>query len=153
MEEDCMEEEVIIKETETGILDIFEALPKDALAGHMEPAAVEVDIRTDLLSLEVVKTLKILQNSKVVMEEVSMQEEAILDPYWFSGPPAMEESWFSAPAMEENFSGPPMEENSIKEAQEEEEDKTSASLQVEKPRRLKMRRIWNRTSWLRPTRR
>ena len=64
----------IIKETETesrpGVLDIFDALPKEALAEDKEPA-LEVDIDTDLLSLAVVQTLTISPHSKVVMEDDS----------------------------------------------------------------------------------
>jgi len=80
------DEDQVIKDTESrpGVLDIF-----DALAEDMEPAV------------------------EVVMEEDTVQEEVILDPYWFSGPPA----------MEENFSGPPAtEENSMEKALLEEED-------------------------------
>ena len=74
----------IITESRPGVLDIFDSLPKDALAEDKEPA-VQVDINTDLLSLAVVQTLTISPHSKVVMEEDSMkdsmEEEVILDPY------------------------------------------------------------------------
>ena len=77
----------IIKETETesrpGVLDIFDALPKDALAEDKEPA-VEVDINADLLSLAVVQTLTISPHSKVVMEEDSMKDSMEEKVSWFS---------------------------------------------------------------------
>jgi len=77
----------IIKETEAesrpGVLDIFDVLPKEALAEDKEPAV------------------------QVVMEEDSMkdsmEEEVILDPYWFSGPPLEEDTIEEALLEEEDF--------------------------------------------------
>ena len=82
----------IIEETGTGsrpgVLDIF-----DALAEDKEPA-VQVE-RLELISF-LVQTLTSSPNSKVVREEDSMkdsmEEEMVLDQYWFSGPPMEQNS-------------------------------------------------------------
>jgi len=73
----------IIKESRPGVLDIFDVLPKEALAEDKEPA-VEVVMEEDSM-------------------KDSMEEEVILDPYWFSGSPMEEDTIEETLLEEEDF--------------------------------------------------